>query len=689
MLATLPKDDNRLHRVNPFHPDEKCDILAPIKEAVLQMDLLYDPGTIAALRTIRNEAAALADLLALDSGPAVEAWMQALDTRLLPRLLPEFPLVAAICGGGSSGKSTLFNTLVGEAVSPTGGRAGINRRILIAAGACHRRTPAVAEALFEPFGTSPQQLAAMDQLTTPGDPMLHYSDALPGGLALVDTPDFDTGSGGGYQNREIAEQSLRVADLLVYIFTNANYNNRDNTDFISRMLTTVGTRNCFLVYRAYPSFSDREILEHAETVARNLYGDRAEEYILGVYRAGEDNRVAAGERPMTLLPVRTGQPGLMQALARMDPRQVRGALHRSVFRDVITQARGLREGAHRSKAHLELYLKALRAAQHGSVQEALGHLPMDAVVRRFSEIWRETDPVHVKIMRQTGRVVETPVRLLLGVARWIGGGKALSDELPASGDLSAEMEVDFLRAANRLRQAALDPAVALNLPDADPTAAALRETVGRLAGQTGAAFQRSDANRLTFQVPCHPALAQMQAALRSQTWSAVLETMLARQETLLGLTSQLETELQRLAREQRSRMTTIDQIRQTFSAMLNIIPATAAVTYVLHTADPVGAVGIKVKLVGLFGLNDLYALVAIPATAGMKKADLKQLQDLLAPVARAWLTHKLTAIEALFEEMITGSLLQKGEQVIEQAVGRLASMADGLARCERALEERP
>jgi hypothetical protein len=165
--------------------------------------------------------------------------------------------------------------------------------------------------------------------------------------------------------------------------------------------------------------------------------------------------------------------------------------------------------------------------------------------------------------------------------------------------------------------------------------------------------------------------------------------MLARQETLLGLTSQLETELQRLAREQRSRMTTIDQIRQTFSAMLNIIPATAAVTYVLHTADPVGAVGIKVKLVGLFGLNDLYALVAIPATAGMKKADLKQLQDLLAPVARAWLTHKLTAIGALFEEMITGSLLQKGEQVIEQAVGRLASMADGLARCERVLEERP
>ena len=86
----------------------------------------------------------------------------------------------------------------------------------------------------------------MDQLTTPGDPLLHYRcNALPAGLALVDTPDFDTGSGGSYQNREMAERSLRAADVLVYIFTNANYNNRDNTDFIARMLTAVGTRNCF------------------------------------------------------------------------------------------------------------------------------------------------------------------------------------------------------------------------------------------------------------------------------------------------------------------------------------------------------------------------------------------------------------------------------------------------------------
>ena len=632
------------------------------------MDPLYDVDTLEALRTLKDDAATLADLMALDSRPTIEGWTQAVDNRLLPRLTPEFPLVAAICGGGSSGKSTLFNTLISLSAS-------------------HRDTPGIAASLFEPFGCPPRKMEQMAQLTTPGDPLLHYGNALPPGLALVDTPDFDTGSGGSYQNRELAERSLRAADVLIYIFTNANYNNRDNTDFVARMLTAVGTRKCFLVYRAYPGFTHQEVLDHAATVAQNLYGDRAGQHVLGVYRAVEDNRVAAGLRSMTIVPVEDGRPALMDALARMDPRQIRRELHRSLFGDVIRQGRGFLEDARTSARHLELYLEGLRTVQQRMVQDALGHLPMDAVVRRFSEIWQDTDPSHVKIMRRTGRVVETPVRLLMRAARWIGGSRKKQDEAPAGAGMAAALEADLVRAASRLRQAAVDPALELQLPETDPRVGPIREAAGRLAGTGRVSNPRSDAGMVSLQVAVPPALTEAQTALRTGNWSAAVDDMLSRQEALLGLTGQLEADLQHLAREQRSRMTAVDQIRQTFSAMLNIIPATAAVTYVLHTGDPVGAVGIKVKLAGLFGLNDLYALVAIPATAGMKKADLKQLEVLLAPVARAWLTHKLTAIEALFEEKITGFLLNRGQDVAKQAAGRIASMTQNLARCGRALEK--
>jgi hypothetical protein len=116
----------------------------------------------------------------------------------------------------------------------------------------------------------------------------------------------------------------------------------------------------------------------------------------------------------------------------------------------------------------------------------------------------------------------------------------------------------------------------------------------------------------------------------------------------------------------------MDQIRQTFAALLNVIPATAAITYILHTGDPVGAAGIKVKLTGIFGLHDLYALIAIPATAGMSKADRKQLEQLLAPLARTWLAHKFTTVRELFETHITGRLLDS----VGSARSKAAALTD-------------
>ncbi|PIE67405.1 MAG: hypothetical protein CSA23_03925 [Deltaproteobacteria bacterium] len=653
------------------------------------VDLLYDDRTVRALDALKTTAGSLAGLLALDSQPAVAAWQRAIESRLIPRLRPDFPLVAAICGGGSSGKSTLFNTLVGEAVSPAGGRAGINRRPLIALAEAHRERAGVADALVEPFGCSAQTLSSAAQLTDTGSPLLHYADGLPACLALLDTPDFDTGAGGNYQNREMAEQSLGAADVLIYIFTNANYNNRDNTDFIARMLTAVGTRDSMLVYRACSALSDAEILDHAGTVARQIYGERAGSHVLGVYRAGEDNRVAAGERPVTILPMGDTCLGLMDALKQMDPRKIRGDLHRSVFEDVVRQGRGFLREARESADHLAFYLQGLRTVQRQRVQEALAHLPMDAVVRRFSRIWQDTDPSHVKFMRKTGRVVESPVRLAMRAARWIGSRR---DGMPRRKDedrVAATMEADLVRAANRLRKAAVDAEIEIHFSGTGPAADVLGDKFSKLASSVAVRRRTTGAGQIAYRIPVHPVVTGEQEALRGGNWSAVIDEMLARRESMDGFNRQMDAELHRLVSEQRFRMTAFDQIRQTFAAMLNIIPATAAVTYVLHTGDPVGATGIKVKLAGLFGLNDLYALVAIPATTGMKKAERKQLETLLAPVAGTWLSHKLAAIESLFEEKITGALLQKGQAVENAAAGCIETLARHLALCQQVSEASP
>jgi hypothetical protein len=164
-------------------------------------------------------------------------------------------------------------------------------------------------------------------------------------------------------------------------------------------------------------------------------------------------------------------------------------------------------------------------------------------------------------------------------------------------------------------------------------------------------------------------------ALCRKDWKAALTHIQAQRATILSWSSQLENDLKELADQLRRRMGIWDRMRQTFAALLNVLPATAAITYVLSTGDPVGATGIKIKLTGLLGLKDLYALIAIPATAGLKKADQKQLALLLEPVARTWLEHKFTQVQALFEQHITGQLLDDARSTRSRA-GELLSQAE-------------
>jgi hypothetical protein len=140
-------------------------------------------------------------------------------------------------------------------------------------------------------------------------------------------------------------------------------------------------------------------------------------------------------------------------------------------------------------------------------------------------------------------------------------------------------------------------------------------------------------------------------------------------------------DLKKLADHFRSKMGIWDKISQTFWASLNVLPATAAVTYVLSTGDPVGAAGIKVKLTGLFGAKDLYALVAIPVTTRLKKADQQQLKTMLEPIARAWFDHKLKKVQRLFEKTISGGMIRSADTIIGQAGAGIAEMKTCLDIC--------
>jgi hypothetical protein len=597
------------------------------------------------LKQLRRDLPHVATLLKLEAEPELASWCKVVDSRLLTRFDPGFPLVAALCGGGSSGKSTLFNALAGGRFSPVGGRAGMNRRVLFSLPEGLVEQSGFVTALVEPFGAAPQALRQPQDLLQPGGPLFVTAATDRLQLILMDTPDFDTGSRGQYVNRQSAQAALEAADILIYIFTNSNYHNRDNTDFIGRMLTGIGRRKCFLVYRCYPSFTAEEVEAHSLTVARNIYGDEAQRWVLGIFRAEEDNRVAAGERGVCLQPLQTGGASLEHALRAIDTTRLRGELHASMIADVMAQAEAVLARSRESLTELRRYAADVQAAQNRCLQQALRHFPMDRVMRRFAKIWSRSDPPAVKFMRRTGSLIELPVKAVIGVAGWARG--KVPGEPPSenpSRQFSRKLEENLVTAVTELHQKVLSPQIA-------PGGAS-----------------------------AHPVVATARQRLEQKNFSLMLQAILARREEIGDIGAEMETELGRLADHFRSRMGVWDKVGQTFWAFLNVLPAAAAVTYVLSTGDAVGGATIKIKLVGLFGLKDLYALVAIPVTRGLKKADQKQLQDMLGPVAQTWLNSKFMKVQELFEQQITGEILAAANQAAAEAEGLITAASECLPR---------
>ncbi len=617
----------------------------------------------------------MADLLQIANDEEIRFWQDIVDAKLLSRLAPDFPLVAAICGGGSSGKSTLFNSLVGQHFAPTGGTAGLNRRVLFSIPAARVEQPNLLIDLAQPFESELEPLRDTGQLTVPGAPLYVLNPSSRNNLVVVDTPDFDTGARGTYTNREVTRMALEASDILIYVFTNSNYNNRDNTDFIAKMLTGIGMRKCFLVYRVYPSFTRREVRDHAMTVARGIYGDRADEYLLGIYRTDEDNQVAAGEQFMKLAPVAENGPEFSEALQSLDGPRLRFALYESILSDVIQRAAKITGQSKVSLDELKLYLDALQMAQSQSVQEALKHFPVDRVMRRFAQIWAATDPTHVKFMRRTGNVIEFPLKMLLGAAGW-----ARDQFLPEgpgaspSKDFAKKLDEDLVTAVTRMNYQAVSPEISVSGSLSDPVAGEMAEIIERIRAQKRLEKAQpptvepsGDGPARTFLVNAHPVVSLEQDKLRGRDFKSMLQSILAEKENIVSITRTMEKDLEKLADHFRSKMGLWRKVSQTFWAFLNVLPATVAVTYVLSTGDPVGAAGLKVKLAGLFGAKDLYALFAIPVTTGLKSADRKQIEEMLAPIVQTWLNHKLNTVQQLFEEHITGDILKSARNNLAEA----------------------
>lgn len=200
---------------------------------------------------------------------------------LLPRLVDRgAPLLVVVGGSTGAGKSTLVNTLVGDAVSRTGVLRPTTRSPVLV----HHPTDAeafrsdrVLPSLRRAVGT--EATADPDVLT------LVASDQVPPGVALLDTPDIDSVAA---TNRALSRQLLGAADLWLFVTTPARYADAVPWDLL-RTAADHGTAVAVVLDRI-ESGQRREVTAHLRQMLDK--GDLARAALLVV----EDVEVRADER---------------------------------------------------------------------------------------------------------------------------------------------------------------------------------------------------------------------------------------------------------------------------------------------------------------------------------------------------------------------------------------------------------
>lgn len=235
--------------------------------------LEFEPLRLRALERLESLAAALKAARVpgwADAGgmaaAALEEARKRLDDHVRFRLGRGIgaPAVVVLYGGTGVGKSTILNTLAGRAVTETSVRRPCTTEPLL----YHHRS--AAEVLEAPdFLPSYTKKAA-----TPGQPragtmavelMAHDEPSL-ASVVLVDAPDYDSVE---KDNRRVAEDLYRLADLLVFVVNPSKYADEETWRAIRRARAD-GKACAFVFNRAEPgdaALQDfRRLLDGAEVV---------------------------------------------------------------------------------------------------------------------------------------------------------------------------------------------------------------------------------------------------------------------------------------------------------------------------------------------------------------------------------------------------------------------------------------
>ena len=630
------------------------------------------PGTEPLRQCLIRLSSGLADVrsvLSDDDRSACENMVSSFRRSLIPQLGADFPLLVAVTGGGSSGKSTVFNTLAGTRASAASPRAGYTRRMVAAIHPNVAADEAKMALLFERFreNARPRKLESADETREAGAPVYVECPSVPARLVLVDTPDFDTGTAVGFTNRAAATEILDVSDVIVYIVTNQTYNNKSASDYIRSILSEVGVRKVALLYRCPPAFTEDDVREHMEVSLSNLYPDRrtAEGACIGIWRIDESNDVAAGTADPVFRPLAGGIP-LEEALAALDPTKTRADVMRTAIADALRCADGWIRESEDASRKFAAYRDSLRFLTSDACRRCLALTPQRDILRLFTEEWEGAQHWAVRNGHWLSR-------------RIVGLFQKRKDSGRETG-FAESFRKEFLESARSLQKDREPPDVRFDFPKADrdlqPLAAILEDLARK--EPDGYAIRDLDPRRKTGNFAAtvsRPRLPDRDDSAGPSAGEA-LARMVNQAQAAMGDTESIRPEIRALVRTIRADMTIWQSAREWFSASLDTVALVGTLSYIAVTGDAFtgGA------LLSMFGLNDLVAVPALGAfLAANGNIDRKAVEKQMSALFTTWAKGKAGVIRTILEDGITGGDIAVCDEQCKQLDATLAGLKGAVA----------
>ena len=601
-----------------------------------------------------------------------------LNRSVIPQLSSDWPLIVALTGGGNTGKSTLFNFFAEARVSASDPTAGYTRRMVAA---IHPKVVVDKQKmamLFERFRANarPRALSKPEEALEPGEPVYVECPNVPEHLVLVDTPDFDVGTKEGFTNRAAAKEILDVADVILYVVTNATYNNKSATDFVRSILSEIGVRKVALLYRLSPVFNDDMVRKHMAVALANLYPDErtAKEACIGIWRIDESNEVAAGECGPEIRPVNGGAP-LAEVLAALDPTKTRTDVMRGVIDDSLRHAEMWIQESETEALKYVAYRDSLKFLTSVACRECLKITPQRDVLKLFAEEWENAQNCFVRNGHWLSRTTLKATRKVKGL---FSKKQDLStDDSPS---FAETFRTEFLKGIQRLKKDRESHCVRFDFPMKEPDMHCLFKALETLANKLPDCYRLVNADSKGEGGNCvaevvRPADLDIDTG-NGRSVGKWLDDVCTRAVAIVGETESLRPDVKNLVRSFREKMTIWQKVKEWSLASLDSLAIVGSLTYVAATGDAFTGG----TLMSMFGLNDLVAIPALGAfIAANAKIDTKTVEEQMKRIFTVWANGKADQIRHIFEDEITGRDIEACDKTAKRLEGALGGLKSALA----------